>query len=231
MKKIVLPLLICSSFAQAGTMGAVADHRQHISPYLTGEAVYTWNSVQPSILNNVTATQTKQGWGGRLGGGFAFSIAEEWALTSEIGGGYYGNVSSTAVAPENTKLSFDGYDILFGGIYKYEAVDIFGQAGFMLQNSRATRTLHTTALNVNNSSVSSQALPEIKVGLAYNFGNTYEYLNALGVSVAYMHVFGTNVYTNLSETAANPPAVTVNNSNSQGATFDAVMFGLRYTIA
>jgi hypothetical protein len=236
MKKIVLAMSTAAVFsvANAGSMGPVS--MASYTPYLTGEASYTWPQINNPTVNGNSVSSTQQGWGGRLGGGMMYGYSEKLSFTGEIGGGYYGSTNRNIYAPitkakvGSSNVSIDGYDMLAGLVYKWNYFDVFLQGGFMLQNLRYSENIDT-ALAVPGGSMRgtasmngdhTQAYPEIKVGGIYNINPNW------GVDVAYMHVFGKtpsvtgNVYTAGGVYYDNTSVV------AQNPTLDSVMFGLHY---
>jgi hypothetical protein len=231
-------VLMSISVAHAGSMGPV-DTQPMFVPYLTGEASYTWMDTNGIDFSAINATTTNQGWGGRLGAGLLHPYTDKLGFTGEIGGGYYGNQKFSlatikgGIAGNNT-ASIDGYDVLVGALYKMERFDVFGQMGFMVQNLRTNGYMNIAELttggflkgSVNAKANQTQALPEIKVGGIYNLNTNW------GLSVAYMHVFGSTPSMNVQVDATPGAGInTTANSNTQNPSLDAVMFGLRYNIA
>lgn len=231
MKKIVLAISTMAAFslAHAGSMGPVSTSAY--TPYLTGEASYTWPQINNAIINNSPFTASNQGWGGRLGGGMMYDYSEKLSFTGEIGGGYYGsrnqNTYGTTGRLASMGSSIDGYDVLAGFVYKWNYFDVFLQGGFMMENLRLTyngenSTLVGTGSAMNLSGVQSQTLPEIKVGGIYRYNPNW------GISVAYMHVFG-NTYSAVQDGSLTtlPPNMNIS-ATLQNPTLDSIMFGLHY---
>lgn len=222
MKKTLLAIALLSAGASfAGTMGPIVS-KPAISPYITGEASWTSPQVKDNVINGIVLQKSYNGWGGRLGGGIMYPYNDVLAFTTEIGGGYYGNVShTTPFGGINVQGNIDGYDALFGAMYRVNNFDLFLQGGFMIQNYRETTS---TALGFYLNNDQTAALPEIKVGGIYNVNPNW------GVTVAYMHAFGL-------QRSANADVVFGASGTSTNGTFynrnpslDAVMFGLRYNI-
>ncbi|NCT56447.1 MAG: hypothetical protein GW760_01865 [Legionella sp.] len=236
--------LLSLSLAHAGTMGP-GSTRSFI-PFVGGEAAYTWNQIQQLSFNQFVTDNSTKGWGGRLSLGMRLSYSERLSFTSEVGGGYYGNVAgnldaSPTVQPEgvdagvlgHTNFNIDGYDVLMGAMYQYNKIDIFGKFGFMAQNLRAHTTATLSAV-IPGGTLSkltdvkqsvTQILPEIKVGGIYNVNENW------GMSLAYMHVFGSSMKTNKTMIGTNTTLTMSNTQNNQNPTLDSIMFGLMYSIA
>lgn len=238
MKKTTLAIAILSSLtaAHAGTMGPVATPPTYV-PYLAGEASYTWAQTNNITVNSVTATKSSnQGWGGRLGAGVLFPVNDTWSAMTEIGGGYYGSQTQSIVNGTGTRalynsFTLDGYDVLAGGMYKWDMVGLFLQGGFMVENLRSTSTQNISLVTgstflkgtVSNQRITTNVFPEIKVGGIYNVTPNW------GLSVAYMHVFGgTPSFNETFSGSAATGIVTNGTSNLQNPTLNSILFGVRY---
>lgn len=234
MKKIVLAMstIAAVAAAQAGSMGPIS--MASYTPYLTGEASYTWPQIGSSIVDQDIFTTSSQGWGGRLGAGMMYGYNEKLAFTGEIGGGYYGsrnqNISNARGSVGYSNFSIDGYDLLAGFVYKWNYFDVFLQGGFMMQNQRTLSSINlanvASATPVDGiwkqNAVRSQTLPEIKVGGMYNINPTW------AVDLAYMHVFGSTPSVNSSMTTTGTMVTQNSSVVTQNPTLDSVMFGLHY---
>ena len=74
------------------------------------------------------------------------------------------------------------------------------------------------------SSSTTTALPEVKVGGEYNV------TSQLAISLAYLYAFGSNQKWSINNYAT-PGAISINQQlNLQGPTFNAILLGLRYYI-
>ena len=223
------------SVAHAGSMGPVSMASSY-TPYLTGEASYTWPQLGNLMINKDLTTTTSQGWGGRLGAGMMYNYNEKLSFTGELGGGYYGSknrkvMTTTGAVASNGSMAIDGYDLLAGFVYKWTYFDVFFQGGFMLENARVTQSVDLGLASpgnfyhgyVSQNGNSTQALPEIKVGGIYNINPNW------GLDVAYMHVFGSTPSFNGSFAGTTTGGVyKVIDSVSQNPTLDSVMFGVHY---
>lgn len=236
MKKIVLAMTTAAVFsaAHAGSMGPVSTMASY-TPYLTGEASYTWPQSNNPTFTGLSTTSSSQGWGGRLGAGMLYNYNEKLGFTGEIGGGYYGsqdrNLSGSMGNAGHMNYSIDGYDMLAGFVYKWNYFDVFFQGGFMMQNRRVSQSLDlaqtmpgSTMMGRSNVNANtSQTLPEIKVGGIYNINPNW------GIDVAYMHVFGSTPSMTSDYSGTLGTGLTSNvSANLQNPTLDAVMFGLHY---
>ncbi len=245
MKNRLLPValittLMGGSTVYAGSMGPIETQPLFV-PFLAGEASYTVPKVSVPSINSLPASKSKQGWGGRLGGGFTYQTSEKYRFISEIGGGYYGS-QTRKINGNSFDFSLDGYDVLVGGLYKLDLLqnsyltgnfDLLVQAGFMIENIRRNLAGNSDNLQIGDfvryqgrvKTDRTQAFPEIKVGGIYNFNQNW------GFSVAYLHVFGSNTHLDTDATFDRVRGLTSQGgSNLQNPTLNAVMFGLRYSI-
>ncbi|MCR9191280.1 MAG: hypothetical protein NXI01_01290 [Gammaproteobacteria bacterium] len=252
MKKTMLALSALSliSVGHAGTMGDTKPVHP-ITPFIAGEASYTWNTINTFTIGALTASETNQGWGGRLSTGLAYSYNDKVKLIGEAGGGYYGSTNLSISNEASSRLGIDGYDILAGASYTlgqfnlFENIpvsafdnmpgqfDVFFKFGFMVENVR--RTVTTVLANaipggvyngtIVSKYITTQVYPEIKVGGDYNLNDNW------AATVAYMHVFGTSPGGTTQVTATSAPAaITQNSSNTlSNPTLNSIMFGLRYS--
>ena len=215
----------------AGSMGPIST--QSITPYIEGEASYTWNSASLTLNSNPSKNQLN-GWGGRFSAGVMLPYTERVRFNMEVGGGYYGsksvNVSESGLL---SSRSIDGYDILVGVMYKINQFDLVGDVGFMSQNYRRKRTIDFSKAIPGGavegfSQVSqnfTQTLPEIKVGGIYNINDN------IGLTLSYLHVFGVNDRkTTISiQAAVDSPFNSTASGYAQNPTLNSVMFGVRYS--
>lgn len=242
MRKSILALSIASSLigtAYAGTMGPVSSVVPGYTPFASAEGSYTWNSFLTSGPGLVTS---QNGWGGRLAVGVNRPWKDNLGLTFETGYGYYGNISGTyaqsgggplgnGTVNASAKTDVLGADILAGLFYTYNQFDVFAKAGMMVQTLWQKGTLNSSLNMLSLVTVDTNAtmranetavLPEIKVGGDYNIND------AMGLSLAYMHVFGSrnNGATVTTPVGAFSPITA--NVNTQAVTMDAIMFGIHY---
>jgi hypothetical protein len=212
-----LSVILSLQSVYAGTMGDVRVFQPSSTPFASLEGSLTWIwrghdsgqlSVSTPVLSSThttTKTDTNIG-GGRLAGGSAYHYTDSFDLIGEAGLNYFGDftvrvANSGASQPVNLKLhgTATGVDFLMGASYKFQElhqVEWFGKVGALFVNTKVNTSLatlpvlsiagatysfggisHTSSLNV---------LPEIKVGATYNC------TERLGISLSYMHAFGTN---------------------------------------
>ena len=234
MKKIITTSLLAliTLNAHAGSMGPVST--QTTTPYLGVDGSYTWNSIKGYIINGGAPSVSKNGWGGRLSVGADRSYTEKFSLNAEVGGGYYGATKlNNSSARTSSGIRISGYDILAGGTYHTQYVDIFGDFGFMAQTILATRTVDSSARipggiffgPVKTISTQTAILPELKVG------GSYYCSDKLSLTLSYMHVFGSNVSGTMNNGAADVTSTKIyaNTSiNSRNPSLNTILFGLRY---
>ena len=240
MNKLILATTLVSALASlnighAGSVGPIAS--ESISswrPFATLEGSYTWNQFDGVAINHLSTSDTNQHWGGRFAAGIVHPISVTLRLSGELGGGYYGSTSPTIPADNlNARFSVDGYDFLVGAAYKINRFDLFGKVGLMVQNQRVKLSKNLEKTNpggfisgtITRSYNQTQALPEVKVGGIYNLNDSW------GISLAYMHVFGTNIHSNMTHSATVSGIITNGQSDTQNPTLNSVMLGLCYLFA
>lgn len=235
MKKIVMTSLLgLSSFVlHAGDMGAVSTPMSSV-PYLAAEGSYTWNALNGFTINGSPPSVSKNGWGGRLSVGIDRPYTEKFSLNAEIGGGFYGRTTmSNRASGVTSALDITGYDILAGGTYHLQSIDVFGDFGFMAQTLLSTMTRDNGkrfpggvfAGTARGHASQTQILPELKIGAAYNVYNN------LSVTLAYMYAFGANVSGSINSTAQDLSPAVINSGgavNLRNPSLSTILLGLRY---
>ena len=228
---VLLPLLLGMSSSYAGVMGPISEQPvAGFSPYIGLEGSYTWNQIGSTQLNTFSTSSSDGPWGGRLSIGATHPFSERFSFSAELGGGYYG--STDQVYPSHLATldqTIDGYDLLGGAIYQFNQVSVFGQLGVMMQNTRVKASVNNTIVpggiasgvqtNIFNY---TQALPEIRVGGMYSLSNNW------GLSLAYMHVFGSVRESSYVISLTPSSSVQQGQSILQNPTLDSVMLGVRY---
>lgn len=223
----------CLSVANAGDMGPASSSSSH--PYVAAEASYTWRQIDDPNINGIAPSLSTQPWGFRISGGLLRFYTDRLGLSAELGGGYYGKLSGSAPLLSTTaNMKIDGYDVLLGGLYRLNHVDIFAQAGFMMQNNRYSYVKGNLAENLPGTSISgsesnhlilAETLPEIRVGAIYNV------LDNVGVTFAYTHVFGATMMRDVNIVPTSTGINSVTTQNAENPTLDSIFLGLRYYIA
>lgn len=239
MKKIIITTMITvgfSSIGYAGNMGPVSQVVPNSVPYVSLEGSYTWNTSEGFILNSQSSDILNRPWGGRLSVGIVRPYTERLRFSGEFGGGYYGKTSVNNVAQTSSR-TIDGYDLLFGALYNINQFDVFGSAGVMAQNYRVHLIQNIGRMFPGNvfsgtnlvDSSRTQVLPELRVGAIYNPNEHW------GISLAYMHVFGTDTYSVLNSSAITSTSgtnIVVNGTRYiQNPSLDSIFLGLRYNFA
>lgn len=226
--------LVSIIFVQSSCADGMGKPAQDLNPFALFEAAATWNQINSVNINNVPTTQSTNPWGGRLAGGLTYQIAQRMLFSAESGIGYYGkNKRSISDHSFSATSSISGLDILIGGIYRYQQFDFFVKGGGLVQSQRIRVKMdlsNVIAGNLISGSVNTvlnrtQFMPEIKVGGIYNMTKN------LGISVAYMHAFGADVYGTVNVNATPGSIVVFNTGNGESPILDAVMFGLQYTFS
>ena len=243
MKKIIIATIITGvgfgSLGYAGSMGPMSQVMPSSVPYVGLEGSYSWNQTDGFRLNSQSPNISNQPWGGRLSAGIVRPYSERLRFSGELGGGYYGSTNVNNVNGVTSSRTIDGYDFLVGALYNINQFDVFGNVGVMLQNYRIKVTRNLGDMFQGNvltgtyltDSDRTQALPEIKVGAIYNPNDFW------GISLAYMHVFGTDVKGNSELSGVGtlvPPATTISMNGAnymQNPSLDSIFLGLRYKFA
>ena len=249
MKKTALSLglvaIALSSVANAGTMGPVQMSAPPVVPFIGLEGAYTWahdNGFDFNIFNTLrlNSTQDRNGWGGRLSAGLIHQLTDVWAVSSELGYGYYGkttfhpHLTSDGGIPESVvtgvgnvgvKTTQDGFDALAGIMYTQPSYDLFFKAGALVQNNRSTinSDLPSATPAVGSflyKSNQTQVLPEIKLGGAYHV------TEQLSITAAWAHAFGSTPKATATVVPAN--LQTTVNVNTQNPSMDSALVGLQY---
>jgi hypothetical protein len=226
--------ILLSSGVSAGTMGSVVQP-SFVKPFVGVEGGYTWTQTDGlnfNYLDNLSlhsTENTKMAGSGRVYAGLSHELSDIFAVTGEIGGGYYGNTKykfvrdpqTVALDDLNIKSSQYGFDILAGLMYTQPSYDLFLKAGAMVQNSRLSVNSSlpangSLALKTNETEI----LPEIKLGGAYHL------TEQLALTASWAHVFGSTQKASLSYNPTSfSSAVHV---NLQNPTLDSAMVGLQY---
>ena len=225
MKKTIITLSTCVllNSGYAGSVGDIHTTQTGFIPFGSAEGSATWIATDSSTLYGQKPTVSLQHWGGRLAVGGLFSHNEKIKLSSEMGWGTYGSVKSVnqITAPAMYKrmdCDIYGFDLLVGALYSYQQFDGFFKVGAMAENRNYTGVLISGPTTLTQKNLQTNVNPEIKVGGIYNVNDQ------LGVTLAYMRVFGNN---NLNATFTSNTTT----SSLKNPTLDSVMFGLTYKLA
>lgn len=246
MKKIFTITSICalSWQAHAGMMGDVTKDAasSRFTPFISGEAAATWHTIQASTVFGSSPSLSKQHWGGRGAVGLTRQYSLHWSASVEAGWGYYGHVTSNqsgsttdgrASTSGTTNSDLYGFDLLAGILYQVNQYDLFFKAGAMAENryynGQVSTTITTNGVSSTNTlnltNVQTNVFPEIKIGGIYHINNH------VGVTLAYMGVFGNNSL-NSQTSGTFPNGTTMTNLNLsasfQNPSLNSVMFGLTY---
>jgi hypothetical protein len=249
-------LAACSSTAlYAGSMGPAA--KQSFRPFISGEAMYTWPQIDGFTANvvgisSVQSVTQSQGWGGRVAAGALYSKWEKYAISAEMGWGYYGHYSldpkftlasgATVSLPANTmSLGMDmyGVDVLAGIFYTQPAYDLFFKAGVLLQNTRMSMIL-VPAEVARDSTYAERfivnghasifgvnpnvpgALPEIKLGGLYHIDDHWS------ATASWMYAFGGAISGGMPHMNFNPVQIGDISLYLNPPSLNAVLFGVDY---
>ena len=242
----MLPCMLIGQ-SYAGSMGQVdAASRSGFTPFIGLEGDVTWNNTEAATIFNKAPSVTYQRWGGRGSLGVTHPFRNNFSLSSEMGWGYYGHTKSTnagvspgGIASLSVTNNSDiyGFDLLVGAMYNYNQTDLFVKVGAMAENRRFRGDVNSSVVTSTFSRASSFSVsntqtnvyPEIKAGGIYNVNEN------LGLTLAYMHVFGENslnstVHGTYPNTTTTP--TTLNSSASIGdPSLNSILFGVVYSFA
>lgn len=244
MKKITILSLLAalaqSSYTYAGAMGVI-DSTPCLISFLALEGGYTWNQIEnyefslTGINGRLYSHKSDKGFSGRLAGGIIRPLNEQFALSSEIGFGYYGRTSldqagtipSSLPVRLNIGNTLSGFDALVGVGYTASSYSLFFKTGALIQNmstrTRANFTPFNVALANSVESINyTSVLPELKMEGAYNLSSDW------ALTASYFHAFGSNP-----KTTGNFNVNTLNasfNTNVRNPSLDTVMLGIQYSI-
>lgn len=253
---LALACSVLASTANAGGMGAV-QASSLITPFMTGEASYTWSSIDGYNINVqevglFTSNKNTQGWGGRIGAGLLDKLSDRFSASAEMGWGYYGRVQLnpaliipqgvTVIPSVNTNhFNIDQYglDLLAGILYTRPKYDLFFKAGALFENLRVDAGMNFSELVVGNAALSSQfnGLEDFRFNLPQvlpeiKLGGGYHVTERTLVTLAWMHAFGSTFSLQAPNMRFNPTTqlgnVTV---NLQSPTLNSILFGLEHRFA
>lgn len=238
MKKITLLSLIsvlsCSAHVHAGGMG---DQPYSNAGFIAFEGGYTMNTIDNYNFNIVgfnqalSSIKSTQHYTGILSAGMLFMMDDQFAVTSELGWGYYGRTTLTpdfvGFGDLTIQHTLTGFDALIGLAYIQPNYSLFLKGGALIQNMQIKTTVDfadpTFPLvtgfieKVNHTA----ALPEIKLGASYNFDSNW------ALTGAYIFALGsTPKTTGTLDATTLASSLTSNNLNP---TINALVLGIQYT--
>ena len=225
---------ILISNAYAGDIGPATINTPLINTAFVGiEGAYTWNHVSGIHINEFSAEPQLKNWGGRASIGTQRTIANNISLSAEAGWGYYDEMSLKIplIGKSNTTDVY-GFDLLFGATRSYQNFEFYAKAGAMAELLRVKDISDLSAAYPGDfysgidqvSSTYTFIVPEIK------FGGIYNVTEQLGISLAYMYVFGWNTGITATQAASTTGIISTQNLRSGPPAFNTVMLGLRYNI-
>ena len=252
MKKIfkltTIALMSCSAYVYAGEMGVVGDAVSPLTSFFVFEGGYTWNKIQGFDFTTlapdgrIRSSEKKQGATGRIGAGMMHSFNDNFAVSTEIGYGYYGRTTLNPVltgfvanvnlpASLVIKQNISGFDALAGVAYldpEY-CYSVFLKAGALVQNVNTNTTAHffplgIAALNgsLNQKMNHTGVLPEVKIGGGYYFDNNWALI------ASYVHAFGASPKTTGTINFANlNSSITINRENPS---LNTVLVGVQVVV-
>lgn len=207
-----------------------------IIPFATVEGFPVWINfggitVTKDTTTNTADSGTKLSGGFRIGGGFLYPYKSNVDLSAEAAWNYFGSTSGK-ISANRLQASLCGVDFLIGGSYKKDEYEWFAKMGVLFErlgyNFEMPNTYIITVdpqqyyLTLNSSGATTDVLPEIKVGLNYNYNTHWAF------SGAYMHAFGDTPSVDLSSLKNGNIIQADVNTSLRGASLNSILFGVRY---
>ncbi len=241
MKKLVLASLISTlafnSYIYAGAMGETDCEP---TAFATIEGSYTINKIDGITLagvgTSVTNAKSQNPYGGRIAAGMIHMLDEEFALTGELGWGYYGSTTSSLPVISfafpvnaNTKSTLSGFDALVGGAYIQTYFSVYAKVGGIIQNMQQNNTAYTLSSNdlapgfytFNRKTNQSSVLPAAKIGLGYNVDTNWS------ITASYLFAYGASTGTTITYTPGVIDAYNVS-ENTQNPMTNTLMLGIQF---
>jgi hypothetical protein len=226
--------LSCSSLVHAGGMGGQSNC---CSGFVAFEGGYTVNSIGNYNFTligtglELSSIKKSQHYTGRLAVGMINMMDDNFASTAELGWGYYGrtslNPSFLGYGNLTIKRTITGFDALVGVAFIQPNYSLSFKAGALIQNMTTQTSATLSDLNFpffntyNSKENQTAALPEIKLGAAYNIDNNWSltaaYLFALGSSSKTTGTFNVNTSRSTIST------------NSLNPTINSLLLGIQFT--
>lgn len=236
-KKItIISLVSALSFGSLVHAGAMGDQSSSCCSgfvaleggyTLTSASNYNFNLVGVGTLNSI---QSKQHYTGRLAAG-AISMMDDFGFTGELGWGYYGRVTLNPAfvgfGDFSIRHTLTGFDALLGVAFIQPYYSLSFKAGALIQNMTTRTDTNITVGGVpffNSGQFKSNqtaALPEIKLGAAYNIDTNW------ALTAAYMLAIGSTSNINGSFNVNTLEAHV--HANSLNPTINSFLLGIQYT--
>ncbi|WP_173236533.1 hypothetical protein [Legionella antarctica] len=238
MKKITLislfSALSCSAFIHAGGMGEQSFSN---AGFISLEGGYTMNTIDNYNFNIVgfnqafSSIKSTQHYTGILSAGMLFMMDDLFAVTSELGWGYYGRTTLDPAFVGFGNLTIEhtltGFDALIGIAYIQPSYSLFLKGGALIQNMQIKTSVESydptfPLANGFTSKINhTAALPEIKIGASYNFDTNWS------LTGAYIFAMGSTPQSTgfLDETTFTSNLT----SNNLNPTINALVLGIQYT--
>ena len=209
MKKLsvlsLITALSCSSLTHAGCMGDQSA-QCGASAFISLEGGYTVTAEEDyhftitGTNNTLSSIVENQHYSGRLAAGMMNMVDDQWGVTGELGWGIYGTTTLnpdalpafTGFGTYTIERTLTGLDALVGIAYVQSNFSVSFKAGALIQNMTTTTTSTGNFVFLNFNIYDSYtyktnqtaALPEIKLGAAYNFDNNW------ALTAAYIFAYG-----------------------------------------
>lgn len=238
-KFTLIPLisaLTCTSLAYGGAMGD--SGMSSFAGFMALEGGYTITTIDnydftvSGVGLNFASIKKAQHYTGRLAAGIQNMMDDQTAITSELGWGYYGR---TTLNPPNVDFgeftlqhTVTGFDALIGLAYIQPNFSLSLKGGALIQNltRKTTATANFAGIGLLGTDTfisktnQTAALPEIKLGAAYNFDSNW------ALTASYMFALGARNRTTGSINADDSVTFTSNNLNP---TLNSLLLGVQFT--
>lgn len=243
MKKLLfISILSTCSFSTVAFAGGMGEPTDCCSAFLAVEGGYAWNNITGYDFSIIGAngrfisTESNDPYAARISAGVINMLNSEIAITGEFGWGYYGKTTQNpepsglvTQLPATLSISqtLDGFDTLVGIAYVQDFYSLSLKAGALIQNIRTDSSANFNPFGfavfntLNVKTIKTAALPEIKVGAAYNFNPNW------AITAAYMlAVGGSPQTTGTFDITTGAASLTINTENP---TLNVFMAGIQYT--
>lgn len=249
MKKLTLVSLLstlsCSTLVHADCMGGgcAASALNGGAAFFGLEGGYSKKNVDGynfTVFPNggtVTSQEDNNPYVFRISAGMMTPVDDQFAISGEIGWGFYGKTTLTPIfssslsgffVPGALTSSYNiyGFDALAGVVFTQPSFNVFLKAGALIEGVKVKTNANFYAFNevdnFNSTSNSTSVLPEFKIGGTYNFNENW------GLTLSYMYAFGGSPGVSGSyETVTDVSTLTV---NTESPSISAVMFGVQVLV-
>lgn len=239
MKKIVLASLMSTlSLSTALNAGGMGDSNCSPSAFGSIEGGYTYNRIGgfefATGTTSLSSKKQQNQYTARFAAGAISMIDDSFALTGELGWGYYGrttfNLPALAVALPvdiSSKYTLTGFDALIGAAWIQPYYSLSFKVGGLIQNMQINNTASfidpaLAILVANTKSNSTAVLPAVKLGAAYNVDTNW------AITASWLLAFGASTGTTVTYIPATVPNFSLE-VNTQNPMTNSFMLGIQYS--